>query len=70
MGDGEKKRFVIEPHSPYYLHPSERPGMMITAVIFDGKNYDLWERAVRTALRSKNNLAFIEGKLTRPAERR
>ena len=68
MGDGDKKRFVVEPHSPYYLHPSEGPGMMITTVIFYGKNYDLWERAVRTALRSKNKLAFLEGKLTRPAD--
>ena len=68
MGDGEKKRFAVEPHSPYYLHQSEGPGMMIIAVIFDGKNYDLWETAVRTALRSKNKLVFIEGKLTRPAD--
>jgi len=39
---GEKKRFVIEPHSPYYLYPYEGLGILITAVIFDGKNYDLW----------------------------
>ena len=68
MSDGGKKQFAIEPRSPYYLHPSEGPSMMITAVIFDGKNYDLWERAVRTALKSKNKLAFIEGKLTRPKD--
>jgi len=42
--------------------------MMITAVIVDGKNYDLWERAVRTALKSKNKLAFLEGNLTRPSD--
>ena len=65
MTDKGKSRFVIEPHSPYY-HPSEGPGMMITAVTFDKKNYDLWERAVRTALRSKNKLGFIDGTLTRP----
>jgi len=40
---GGKTKFVIEPHSPYYLHPSEGSGVMITAVVFDGKNYDLWE---------------------------
>jgi len=66
MTDKGKSRFVIEPHSPYYLHPSEGPGMMITAVTFDRKNYDLWERAVRMALRSKNKLGFIDGTLTRP----
>ena len=68
MGDEGKKWFVVEPHSSYYLHPSEGPDMMITAVIFDGKNYDLWERAVKTALKSKNKLAFIEGKLPRPKD--
>ena len=39
---------------------------MITAVVFDGKNYDLWERAVRTALKAKNKIVFIDGTLTRP----
>ena len=66
MSDGGKKRFVIEPHSPYYLHPSDGPGVMIMAVVFDGKNYDLWKRAVRTALKAKNKLGFIDGTLTRP----
>ena len=39
---------------------------MITTVIFDGKNYDLWERAVKTALKSKNKLGFLDGTLTKP----
>ena len=32
------------------------------------ENYDLWERDVRTSLKSKNKLAFTEGKLTRPKD--
>ena len=60
------RRFVIESHSPYYLHPSEGPGVLITAVIFNGKNYDLWERAVRTALKAKNRLMFIDGTFQKP----
>jgi len=65
---GEKKGFVIEPQSPYYLHPAKGPKVLITAVIFDGKNFDLWEVAVRTALKAKNKLGFIEGTLKRPKE--
>ena len=57
------KKFMIENHSLYFLHPSKGHGVLITAVIFDGKNYDLWEKAVRTALRANNKLGFIEGKL-------
>ena len=60
------KRFVIETHSPYYLHPSEGPGALITVVVFDAKNYDLWEKAIRASLKSKNNLDFIEGTITKP----
>ena len=70
MSDGGKKRFVIEPHSPYYLHPSDGPGVMITAAVFDGKNYDMWERAVRTALKAKNKLGFIDGTLPRPKQKK
>jgi len=34
-------------------------------VIFNGKNYDLWQQAIRTTLRSKNKLEFIDGTLKR-----
>jgi len=60
------KKFIIGNHSPYFLHPSEGPRVLITAVIFDGKNYDLWEKVVRTSLRAKNKLQFIEGKFEKP----
>jgi len=64
--DGQKKTLMIEPHSPYYLHPSEGPGMLITAEVFDGKNYELWENAVRISLKAKNKLGFIDGTLKKP----
>jgi len=57
--DGSKGWFVIEPHSPYYLHPSDGPDALITAVVFDGKNYNLWEKAIHTSLEAKNKLGFI-----------
>ena len=60
------KKFVIENHSPYFLHASEGPGVLITALIFDGKNYDLWKNVIRSSLKSKNKLGFIEGKLKKP----
>jgi len=39
---------------------------MITVMISDGKNYELWERAMTTALKAKNKLGFITGSLKRP----
>jgi len=41
---------------------------MITTVMFNGQNYDLWDRAVTTALKAKNKLGFIKGKITRREE--
>jgi len=41
--------------------------MLITIVIFNGNNYDLWEKVVTTTLRSKNKLGFINGKISEPA---
>lgn len=63
---GENKTLMIEPRSPYYLHPSEGPRMLITLEVFDGKNYELWENAVRIALKAKNKLGFIDGTLEKP----
>ena len=64
--DRGKQRFLIEPHSPYYLLPSDGPGVLITAKVFDGENYDFWEKAVHMALKSKNKLGFINGTLKKP----
>ena len=60
--------FIIDSQSPYYLHPSDSLGAIITSIKFDGKNYELWESAVRTSLRSKNKLGFIDGTISRPVK--
>ena len=31
---------------------------------FDGKNYDLWEQGIRTALKANNKLGFVDRKTT------
>jgi len=64
------KGFVIDVQFPYYLPPSDGPEVVITSLIFNGKNYDLWQNVVRTALRSKNKLGFIEGTLTKPTSKK
>ena len=66
MGDKKTPDFVIDNQSLYYLHPSDAPGAIITAIRFDGENYELWEKAVTTALTAKNKIAFIDGTITKP----
>ena len=60
------KEFIINYQSPYFLHPLDSLGVVITTVKFNGKNYDLLEQAVRIALRAKNKSAFIDRKLIKP----
>ena len=68
--DDEKKDkiedFVIPNQSPYYLSPSYSPGAIITVIKFDSKNYNFSEQVVRTTLRAKNKLCFIDGEITKP----
>ena len=64
--NGKDEPFVITSQSPYFLHPLDFPGAIITAIKFDGKNYDFWEMAVRTSLKSKNKLSFIDGSIAKP----
>jgi len=66
MGDNGKKRLIVEPHSPYLLHPSKGPGVVITVVIFHGKNCELWKRVVTMALKAKNKLEFIDSTCRNP----
>lgn len=52
--------------SPYYLHPSDGPGNMITTVQLRGENYEEWAKHVQNALRTKRKLGFIDGTLVKP----
>lgn len=52
--------------SPYYLHPSDNPGSLISPVQLKGDNYEEWARSMQNALRAKKKLGFIEGNLTKP----
>lgn len=60
------KKFLTENHSPYFLHPLEGPGALITAGVFYEKIYDLWEKAMRNAFKGENKLGCIEGPLKKP----
>jgi len=56
--DRETKRFVVEPHSPYYLYLSDGLGVLITAEIFNGKNYDLWEKGCTNSLEVEEQIGL------------
>ncbi|XP_075088407.1 uncharacterized protein LOC142170406 [Nicotiana tabacum] len=58
---------VVDSTHPYYLHPSDYPGMNLVSSAFDGRSYGGWRRAVVIALSAKNKLGFIDGSLVVPA---
>ncbi|KAL0427098.1 UNVERIFIED_CONTAM: hypothetical protein Slati_2884600 [Sesamum latifolium] len=54
--------------SPYYLHPSDHPGMNICPVVFKGDNYEEWARSMRNAFRAKRKQGFLDGKFPKPTD--
>ncbi|XP_020967661.1 uncharacterized protein LOC107615125 [Arachis ipaensis] len=58
----------IDQTSPYYIHPSENPGIPIIPIIMNGSNYGDWSRALTLALQSKNKFDFVDGTIKKPLE--
>ncbi|XP_009763371.1 uncharacterized protein LOC107793847 [Nicotiana tabacum] len=67
VADSSKKVMIDSSH-PFFLHPSDYPGMNLVSSSFDGKSYGVWRRAVVIALSAKNKLGFIDGTLSIPDE--
>ncbi|KAJ1405584.1 Gag-polypeptide of LTR copia-type [Sesbania bispinosa] len=74
-GDTEKnhasnkteKHLMITSSSPYYLGSSDNLGTPLVAVPLTSENYRNWARSMRTALRVKTKLGFIDGSINKPA---
>lgn len=60
MGDNKMNDYA----SPYYLSASDHPGYVISPVTLNGDNYGNWSRFCINALKSKNKLRFVNGKIT------
>ncbi|KAH7566539.1 hypothetical protein JRO89_XS08G0181400 [Xanthoceras sorbifolium] len=56
----------IEPNSPFYLGPQDRPGDFITPTRLRDDNYDDWSSDVRTALEARRKFEFLDGTITTP----
>ncbi|XP_074367025.1 uncharacterized protein LOC141707640 [Apium graveolens] len=65
--DGSSIATLLDANHPYYLHPSDNPGMVLTTVILDENNYSQWHRSMEIALSSKLKLGFVDGTYAQPA---
>lgn len=57
---------TLDCNHPYFLHPSDNPGMQITTVVLNDTNYNQWQRSMELALSSKLKLCFVDGTYTKP----
>ncbi|XP_060212733.1 uncharacterized protein LOC132640236 [Lycium barbarum] len=67
LSAGSATTNVVDSAHPYYLHPSDYTGMNLVSVVFDGRGYGDWRRAVVIALSAKNKLGFIDESLATPS---
>ena len=51
---------------PYYLHPSDNPGSLITPVLLKGNNYSEWAVKIWNSLQAKQKIGFINGTIQKP----
>ncbi|XP_059315467.1 uncharacterized protein LOC132066099 [Lycium ferocissimum] len=51
----------IDISHPYFLSPSDSPGMSLINTIFDGSSYGNCKRGILISLSAKNKLGFING---------
>ncbi|XP_021737064.1 uncharacterized protein LOC110703590 [Chenopodium quinoa] len=54
----------IEPNSPYFLGPQDRPGDYITPTHLKGDNYDEWAADIQTALEARRKFEFLDDTIT------
>ena len=59
-----------ESASPFFLHHSDHPGLVLVSKKLTGENYTSWCRAMRISLSAKNKIGFITGKITEPSAAR
>ena len=52
--------------SPYFMHHSDNPGLVLVSQPLTGENYTSWSRAMLIALSVKNKTCFVDGSLPKP----
>ena len=57
---------LVDPFSPYFLHHSEASRVPPVPMVLTGKNYHSWSKVMPIALKAKNKLPFIDGRIMKP----
>ena len=62
------KYAIDDPISPYFLHHSDNPSLVLVSQQLTGDNYTSWSRAMMIALSVKNKLGFVNGTISQLEE--
>lgn len=57
---------IDDPSSPYFLHHSDNPSIILVSQQLTGDNYASWSRSFAIALSAKNKMGFIDGSIQKP----
>ncbi|XP_074327911.1 uncharacterized protein LOC141665826 [Apium graveolens] len=70
MADAQNTEFELDPSqnssSPFYLHPSDKAGMKLVSMKFDGNGFADWKQSMLISLSAKNKTGFVDGSITKP----
>ncbi|BFG35181.1 hypothetical protein CerSpe_214550 [Prunus speciosa] len=61
--DGDKS----DSSSPFFIHHSDHPGMVIISKPLNGNNYATWCRSISISLSAKNKFSFGDGTVKMPS---
>ncbi|XP_074376786.1 uncharacterized protein LOC141718302 [Apium graveolens] len=57
---------IIDTNHPYFLHPSDHPGLILITITLTESNYNQWFRSMKITLSAKLKLGFVDGSYTKP----
>ncbi|KAH0652481.1 hypothetical protein KY289_030159 [Solanum tuberosum] len=57
---------LINSSHPFFISPSDSPGMLLVNTTFDGKSFGGWKRGMIIALTEKNKSGFVDGSTHEP----
>ncbi|XP_061350675.1 uncharacterized protein LOC133295831 [Gastrolobium bilobum] len=61
---------ITYPKSPFFLHASDHPGVILTTVLLRGQsNYENWSKLMSNALKAKNKLGFVNDNIKQPTDK-
>lgn len=67
QSEQEPQSTIILANPAYTLNNSDNPGTLIVSSTLNDNNYRTWLRTMKTALRAKVKLGFVDGSIKKPA---